>query len=127
VASRALAGQGSHHALHPHEARTFDEHRLAFDACHELFDAAEMTSAGAERLDRVPRRFPQPQQGRYAVGEASLNAVDAFGPGARHFEDIDALRDAARAWLEAAETPLSRSKPADAPAANRRRAATPGS
>jgi len=32
-----------------------------------------------------------------AVGEASRNAVAAFGPGARHFEDIDALRDAARA------------------------------
>jgi len=32
-----------------------------------------------------------------AMGEASRNAVAAFGPGARHFEDIDALRDAARA------------------------------
>jgi UDP-N-acetylmuramoyl-tripeptide--D-alanyl-D-alanine ligase len=32
-----------------------------------------------------------------AIGEASRNAVAAFGPGARHFENIDALRDAARA------------------------------
>ncbi|HSW83046.1 MAG TPA: UDP-N-acetylmuramoyl-tripeptide--D-alanyl-D-alanine ligase [Usitatibacter sp.] len=32
-----------------------------------------------------------------AMGEASRNAVAAFGPGARHFEDIEALRDAARA------------------------------
>jgi UDP-N-acetylmuramoyl-tripeptide--D-alanyl-D-alanine ligase len=32
-----------------------------------------------------------------AMGEASRNAVAAFGPGARHFENIDALRDAARA------------------------------
>jgi UDP-N-acetylmuramoyl-tripeptide--D-alanyl-D-alanine ligase len=32
-----------------------------------------------------------------ATGDATRDAVAAFGPGARHFEDIDALREAARA------------------------------
>jgi UDP-N-acetylmuramoyl-tripeptide--D-alanyl-D-alanine ligase len=32
-----------------------------------------------------------------AMGPASREAVDAFGPGARHFTDIESLREAARA------------------------------
>jgi len=32
----------------------------------------------------------------FALGEASREAVKAFGAGARHFEDIEALREAAR-------------------------------
>jgi hypothetical protein len=39
----------------------------------------------------------------------------------------DDLREAARAWLETAETPVSRSDPADATAESRPRAATPRS
>jgi UDP-N-acetylmuramoyl-tripeptide--D-alanyl-D-alanine ligase len=41
-----------------------------------------------------------------ALGEASRKAVDAFGPGARHFTDVDALREAARREAEGGATLL---------------------
>ena len=61
------ARERRHHALHLHEARAFDQNRVALQAGNQFLDAVEVPCAFAECLDRMARRVAQREQLRNSL------------------------------------------------------------
>ena len=78
---------------------------LAEERARKVFVMGDMGELGADAAEMHAEvgRFARETgvDALLALGDASRRAVDAFGAGARHFDDVDALREAARREAEA--------------------------